>query len=321
MRQRNTEKQDADYTVMEFKRFTKKNLLVNTLISAAYLGINYWIGGPMTGHLLLVVLWFFLYYAHEKTRKFALGFSIFILYWIVYDAMRGLPNYEVSTVHIKQPYAIDKALFGITYHNVLLTPNEFFDLVHVKFLDILTGLFYLNWVPIPIAFAVYLYFKDKDIFAKFSLVFLLVNLFGFVIYYLYPEAPPWYVKLYGFHLHIGVPGNMAGFARFDKILGVSVFQALYAKNANVLAAMPSLHASYPVIVLYYAMKKKLGWFNVFFVIFLLGIWFSAVYSGHHYVIDVIAGALLAAVVIVFFEKLSKRPPLRQALHRFVTLMY
>lgn len=218
--------------------------------------------------------------------------------------MRILPNYEVSAVHIKQPYELEKILFGITFHHNLITPNEYFDLIHTKFLDIMSGLFYINWVPVPIAFAVYLYFKDKTLFTKFSMVFLLVNIFGFIIYYLYPAAPPWYVKLYGFNLHLGVPGNTAGLGRFDKLIGIPIFAGLYEKNANVLAAMPSLHASYPVIVLFYAIKKRLGWINLFFILFMLGIWFSAVYSGHHYIIDVVTGVMLALVVLFSFEKIT-----------------
>ncbi len=289
---------------MEFKRFTKKNIIINTLIAIAYLIWTHLAGGIHPEHYFLVFLWFIMFYAHEKTRQFILGFSIFIIYWIIYDSMRILPNYEVSAVHIKQPYELEKNLFGITFNHHLLTPNEYFDLVHTKLLDIISGLFYINWVPVPIAFAVYLYFKDKTLFIKFSMVFLLVNILGFIIYYLYPAAPPWYVKLYGFDLHLGVPGNTAGLGRFDKLTGIPIFAGLYEKNANVLAAMPSLHASYPVIVLFYGIKKKLGWVNIFFVLFMLGIWFSAVYSGHHYIIDVVMGVMLALVVLFSFEKIT-----------------
>lgn len=280
-------------------------------MAIVYLVWTHLLGGTRPEHYFLIIFWFVMYYAHEKTRRFITGFSIFIIFWIIYDSMRIIPNYEVSTVHIKQPYELEKLLFGITSNNTLLTPNEYFDTIHTKFLDILSGLFYLNWIPVPIAFAIYLYFKDKTLFAKFSMVFLIVNIFGFIIYYIYPAAPPWYVKLYGFGLHLGVPGNTSGLGRFDQLTGIPIFAGIYEKNANVLAAMPSLHASYPVIVLFYAIKKKIGWFNIFFILFMLGIWFSAVYSGHHYVIDVVAGAALASVVIFVFEKLSKKRFLNQ----------
>ncbi len=178
-------------------------------------------------------------------------------------------------------------------------------------------MFYINWVPIPLAFAVYLYVKDKYLFTKFSLVFLLVNIFGFIIYYIYPAAPPWYVQLYGFDLHIGIPGNSAGLARFDKLLDVPIFQSIYSKNANVLAAMPSLHATYPLIVLFYGIKKGLKKMNLLFVIFMFGIWFSAVYASHHYIIDLIAGVILALILIFSFEKLSEKDFADKKIRNFV----
>ena len=302
---------------MNFRRFTKKNILVNILLVVLYITWNTLVGGMRSEHWFLIILWLLMFYFGEKTRKFILAFSIFIVYWIIYDSMRIIPNYEVSAVHIKQPYELEKSLFGIVSGGVLLTPNEYFAIHHYPALDILAGLFYINWVPIPLAFAVYLYVKDKYLFTKFSLVFLFVNIFGFIIYYIYPAAPPWYVQLYGFDLHIGIPGNRAGLARFDQLLGIPVFESIYNKNANVLAAMPSLHATYPLIVLFYGIKKGLKKVNPLFVIFMFGIWFSAVYSSHHYIIDLIVGVILALIVILMFEKLSEKEYPNKKLRHFV----
>jgi len=304
---------------MDFQRFTKKNIILNGLFIVIYLLWNSFVG-IRDEHYFLVFLWLASYYAHEKSRKFILAFSVFIVYWIVYDSMRVLPNYEVSFVNIQEPYAIEKALFGITVNNTLLTPNEYFAIYNSKFLDILSGLFYINWVPIPLAFGVYLFLKDKFLFAKFSIAFFLVNILGFAIYYIYPAAPPWYVDLYGFDLQIGVPGNSARLARFDEIVGLPIFENIYNKNANVLAAMPSLHATYPLIVLFYGIKKGLGWVNGLFVIFMLGIWFSAVYSNHHYSIDILVGVVMTLLVLAIFERLSLQPYLKKHLQNFVDMI-
>jgi len=302
---------------MSFQRFTKKKIAVNILLVAAYLFWNIIVEELKPEHYFLILFWLFAYFGNEKSRRFITAFSIFIIYWIIYDSMRIIPNYEVSQVHIKEPYHLEKALFGITANNILLTPNEYFIIHNNRFFDFLSGMFYINWVPIPLAFAVYLYIKDKYLFTKFSLVFMFVNLVGFVIYYIYPAAPPWYVELYGFDLRIGVSGNSAGLSRFDEITGIPVFENIYNKNANVLAAIPSLHAAYPVIVLYYGIKKRLGWINWLFLIFMIGIWFSAVYSNHHYVIDIILGVLDALIVLTLFEKLSQKNFLKTRIQNFI----
>ena len=69
--------------------------------------------------------------------------------------------------------------------------------------------------------------------------------------------------------------------------------------------MPSLHSSYLLIVLYYGIKNKLKWVNLIFLVLAAGIWFSAVYSDHHYVLDVLAGSVCAVIGIVFCEWLVK----------------
>jgi len=300
-----------------FTRFSRKNLLVNFALVLVYMAWALVMGAIRSDQLFLTGFYLLLFYGNEKTRKFITGFSIFIVYWIIYDSMRILPNYEVSPVRIQEPYLLEKSLFGISINDLIYTPNEYFDLIQSRFLDIVSALFYLNWVPVPLAFGVYLYYKNKRLFTQFSLVFLFTNLLGFVIYYIYPAAPPWYVNLYGFELHLGVQGNSAGLARFDELTGIPIFASLYNKNANVLAAIPSLHAAYPVIVLYYGIRNKLGWVNVLFVLFMLGIWFSAVYSGHHYIIDVVLGAVVAVVTIVLFNLLMRFKWAGRMVGRFV----
>lgn len=292
---------------MEFKRFTKKNILINLIIVFTYMIWMSIVGDLKQDHFILVSIWLVAFYIHEKSRRFILGFSIFILFWIIYDSMRIIPNYEVSTPHTQEPYDIEKALFGISYLGEILTPNELFLLVNNSFLDFISGFFYINWMPIPLGFGVYLYLKDKELFIKYSLAFLFVNLIGFAVYYIYPAAPPWYVQKYGFDLQLGVAGNRAGLERFDKLIAYPVFEGIYNKNANVLAAMPSLHSAYPIVVLFFAFKKQVNIaFKILFVIFLFGIWFSAVYSSHHYIIDIIAGVVIAIIALLLFDRFSQK---------------
>jgi membrane-associated phospholipid phosphatase len=103
------------------------------------------------------------------------------------------------------------------------------------------------------------------------------------------------VQQYGFDFIANTKGNTAGLSRFDAYFDVEIFKGLYAKSSNVFAAMPSLHSSYPLIVLYYGIRNKLGWINYLLALVTVGIWFAAVYSSHHYVLDVLAGITCATV--------------------------
>ncbi len=284
------------------KKKIKASLLV-LLFSISYLLISYILIGFKTDQLFLVGLFNFLYYLSATTRKFILGFTVFIVFWIIFDYMKAFPNYEFNAVHIKELYEFEKSIFGFSNKGMLVTPNEFWLANHTTFLDILSGVFYLSWIPVPLTFAGILFFYRKREFFYFSLTFLLVNLLGFCIYYIYPAAPPWYVQQYGFDFISNTKGNTAGLSRFDAYFGVEIFKGLYEKSSNVFAAMPSLHSSYPLIVLYYGIRNKLGWINIVLAIVTIGIWFAAVYSSHHYVLDVLAGIGCALLGIWLFQRI------------------
>lgn len=283
-----------------------KNILIISAISAGYLLLSYLLIGFKSEQLVLVALFNVLYYLSKDTRRFIIGFSIFIVYWIIFDYMKAFPNYLYQDVDIAGIYHFEKNAFGISHKGVLLTPNEFLKVHANSFLDVLSGIFYLTWVPVPLIFAVFLFFTKRREFFYFSLTFLLVNIIGFVIYYLHPAAPPWYIQNYGYHFNALTPGNTGGLSRFDSFFGVSIFKSIYSKSSNVFAAMPSLHSSYPVIVLYYGLRNRMRYVNLLFALIMVGIWFSAVYSSHHYVIDVLAGIACAVVGISLFLLLIKR---------------
>ncbi|GGB03762.1 MULTISPECIES: phosphatase PAP2 family protein [Mucilaginibacter] len=294
-----------------------RSIIIVSLLSIAYLAFSTFLIGYKPDELTLVVIFNVLFYASAITRKFILGFTIFIVYWIVFDYMKAFPNYNYNPVHIAELYNAEKRLFGIHFNGKLLTPNEYWLANSNTFIDVLSGLFYLCWIPVPLGFAAYLFFKNKKQFLNFSLTFVLVNILGFIVYYAYPAAPPWFVQYHGFHFIPLTMGNTAGLARFDAYFHAGVFKGIYTKGSNVFAAMPSLHSSYPVIVLYYGLKNKLGLANIFFAVVTVGIWFTAVYASHHYVLDVLAGITCAALGIALYNVLLKKiPGLQSALNKY-----
>ncbi|MBD1391718.1 phosphatase PAP2 family protein [Mucilaginibacter glaciei] len=293
-----------------------KNISIVSAISIAYLLLSYLLVGFKSDQLVLLGIFNICFYATPTTRKFILGFSIFIVYWVIFDYMKAFPNYNYKAVAIGELYHAEKHFFGIHFNNAILTPNEYLYLKRTAFIDVVAGLFYLCWIPVPLAFAAYLFFKNKHLFLRFSLTFVLVNMLGFIIYYAYPAAPPWYVQLHGFQFIPLTQGNMAGLARFDQFFHINLFKGIYAKGSNVFAAMPSLHSSYPVIVLYYGIKNRLGMVNVLFAIVMVGIWFTAVYASHHYILDVLAGISCASLGILLFNMSLSSPFMKKFLLRY-----
>lgn len=263
-----------------------------------------WISvGLRPEHILMAVLFLGLFFASSASRKLAVGLLPFILFGISYDYMRVYPNYLANPIDVEGLYQLEKSLFGIQENGNRLIPCEYFALHNCQIADFFAGLFYLCWVPVPIAFGLWLYVKDRSLYLRYSMVFLFVNLIGFAGYYIHPAAPPWYAIQYGFEAVLNTSGNVAGLGRFDLLTGLPIFDALYGRNSNVFAAVPSLHSAYMVVTLCYAMIKGCSVAVItLFTIIMAGIWGTAVYSSHHYIIDVILGIGCACVGIVVFEK-------------------
>ena len=155
----------------------------------------------------------------------------------------------------------------------------------------------------PLGFAIYLYLKGKrEAYLRFSIAFLFVNLVGFVGYYIHPAAPPWYAIHYGFEPILNTPGNVAGLDRFDTLVGFPVFHSIYCNNSNVFAAVPSLHAAYMLVTTIYAVKSREHILTTcVFAFICMGIWWTAVYSTHHYIIDVLLGILTTIIAVGLLE--------------------
>ena len=253
---------------------------------------------------IYIIILYAVLIAVKPTRKLALALTPWLIFACSYDWMRFLPNYEVAPIDVKGLYDAEKALFGIGAGASALISGEYFAAQDCAFADFMAGIFYLCWVPVPLAFAIYLYLKgDKRNYLRFSLAFLFVNLLGFCGYYIHPAAPPWYAINYGFTPILNTPGNVAGLGRFDTLLGIDIFHSIYGKNANVFAAVPSLHAAYMLIAtVYAAISKQKHITTIVFAFICMGIWWTAVYSCHHYIIDVLLGILTAVLGILILEK-------------------
>ena len=103
-----------------------RDVRLAVLVSAAYLLLSSLLIGFKTDQVVLTIIFSTLYLASAVTRKFILGFSVFIVFWIIFDYMKAFPNYRFNTVHIGSLYEAEAYLFGIDNNGVSVTPNEYF---------------------------------------------------------------------------------------------------------------------------------------------------------------------------------------------------
>ncbi len=289
---------------------SRKESLVVIAGALAFLLLQGLVVGILPHHLLMIGLFCLLFFIHPQSRKWAVMMIPFILFEISYDWMRLYPNYRINPIDIQGIYEAEKALFGIATEQGTVILGEFFNTHNWAVADLLAGFFYLCWVPGPIAFALWLFCRgDRHIGVHFCWCFLFVNLIGFAGYYIHPAAPPWYAINYGFEPDFTTPGNVAGLARFDQLVGAPIFESIYVNNSNIFAAVPSLHAAYMLVTTLYALgSRQPKWVIILCIIITVGIWATAIYSCHHYVIDVLLGILTAFIGFLLFEGIVMRIP-------------
>jgi len=207
---------------------------------------------------------------------------------VLVDNQRYLPM--LGPIHSEKVRALDMVLFragGVSW-------PEWFNAHPNTVLDLVCGVAYAVYLFEFFAAEVFLYFRgERRRFAALAWAFFAANLIGIVVYVFFPVAPPWYVIEHGLGpVNPNVAASAAGCARFDALLGIHYFSSFYSRNPNVFGAMPSLHVCYPVLVAWYTWNR--GWiWRLSTVAFVFWVSFAAVYLAHHYVVDVLAGVLVA----------------------------
>jgi inositol phosphorylceramide synthase catalytic subunit len=263
------------------------------------------LGGLRGDHVLVGLLGMLDLY-NEKTRLFLKLFFPFMLTGVVFDAMRYFYWQGIAgRVHVVEPYALERRVFGVAGS----TLNEIFERHQGAALDLACGFAYLTYVGEYLALAFILFWQGQHrAVSTFARAFLLVNVMGYVTYFVYPAAPPWYVSQYGLGpVRYDVGPAAAAAHRFDALLGTHLFDAMYERGVDVFGAYPSLHVAYPLIAAVLAFRLgDLRWARWPALAFFLLMCLSAVYLQHHYVTDVVLGCAYALVALAAVSALERR---------------
>jgi membrane-associated phospholipid phosphatase len=132
---------------------------------------------------------------------------------------------------------------------------------------------------------------------------------GFVTYVLFPAVPPWLASREGYIEPL--TRVMAGM--WDAV-GIAPAKALFENHGefyNQEAAVPSLHAAYPMLLLLFFWGAG-RWARAGLVAYVLAMAFTLVYSGEHYVADIIIGWLYAAAAFAVVSWARRRRARRRA---------
>ena len=228
-----------------------------------------------------------------------LGWLPLLALLVVYDYLRGAVSVAPARAHVATQIAVDRWLAGgadptrwLQQH--LWSPG------HPHWYDYGVWAVYMTHFFVVWLVAAWLWRASRRRFAHYSALTVVLTMAAFVVYWRYPAQPPWMASD---AMRIG-PLDRIVPTIWDQ-LGVKSLQSVYENGdvVNPVAAMPSLHAAYPLMLLLFfwgaGRRVRAG-----LALYTVAMGFALVYSGEHFVLDILAGwALAAAAYAVVFVAL------------------
>jgi PAP2 superfamily len=159
----------------------------------------------------------------------------------------------------------------------------------VRLLNVYYLFFHLNGMAI---FLVWMWVRHRDVYPRARNVVVMTTLFCFLIQII-PVAPP---------------RMLPGFVDTAKLYGQSVYALVGSGNANELAAMPSVHAAWALIIAFYALRVSTSRWRYIALFHWLFTWLVIVATANHWWLDcfVAAGLMGIAVAIQGFIETTMR---------------
>jgi membrane-associated phospholipid phosphatase len=253
--------------------------------------------GVPTSHDL-VFAWFALGMAAFSVADLRRRVSRLVVEWLpfigvlfVYDRLRGIADGLVFPARELPQIKIETAIFGTPAPTVWLQSHLWHGAHDLRWWDYAAWSVYLTHFFATLVVAAVLWTWAHDRFARFATMVCVLALTGFATYVLYPAVPPWMAAQQG---NLGEANRSIGIIWHH--VPIAHFGSLFEKGqryANNVAAMPSLHAAYALLVTLYLWRLVPRWSRPLLALYPPAMVFALVYTGEHYVVDCLAGWVYA----------------------------
>jgi PAP2 superfamily len=240
--------------------------------------------------ILIVCLSLLVAAAAGRLTGFIQDWFVFIGFIYLFDSLRG--SIFILTCQLDLPvytlYAIkaEKFLFGAIPSVVLQdwflkSPNPSGLTWFEKLITVAHGSHFLAFLVVGLLIWLY----KGNYFRFYKVSFYLVIFFGLLGYLAVPTVPPWMAS--------NIFSLLPRIFRFNAVIfNMAIPDITSGFDTNPIAAMPSLHGAFPIL-LGLILWRISRWKALPFTLYVFLMIFAIVYTGDHYVVDIIAGGLLA----------------------------
>ena len=243
-------------------------------------------------------------------RGVLLEWGPFALILFAYDLLRGVAD-SVFPAHVTPQIDADKVIGAGSVPSVWLQQHLWDGAEHLHWYDFATWGVYVTHFFGTLTVAFVLWVVRSRLFRRYVAAVSLLAAMGFTTYVLFPAVPPWMAS---------ESGDLGPTARLVKLtwphVPIAHFRLLFEKGsryANDVAAIPSLHAAYALLITLVLWQTARRWqWRVLLAAYPPAMAFALVYSGEHYVIDVLLGWIYAVVAFLVVQRAADALERRRA---------
>lgn len=238
----------------------------------------------------------------------AIDLALYCAMWFAYETTRGAADGALFGVRfplqVQAPRNIDRVLFFGHDPNVVLQHHFWKSTVH--WWDKVASLTYFtHFIFVPIVMGA-LWATSHRQWARFMKRFATVLGVACLLFILFPTAPPW-MAAKNYHL---LPPLTRSAGRGFTAMGLHAAAQSWKAAldwGNAVAAMPSLHASFALIVpAFFLPWIKPLWLKIAVFIFPVLMLTSLVYLAEHWVIDGLVGWAIVGGSFWFWNRFEDR---------------
>jgi membrane-associated phospholipid phosphatase len=231
---------------------------------------------------------------------------VFIVLFAYDEIHNGLGRFLPPAHTFPQIHA-DEALFGAPVPTVRLQ-QAFYSKAHPHWWDFATLAIYTSHFVVPVLIALLLWVRSRGLYLRYLTSFVGMTTLGYVTYVLFPAVPPWLASQHG---------DLASTHRIVRelwdYLGYHGMAGLFSGTnlyANDVAAIPSLHAAYPVMIALFFWPRSGVVVRAVLALYAAAMALALVYSAEHFVVDIALGwlyAITTALIVQRFWPRESRP--------------
>ena len=230
----------------------------------------------------------------RRMLQVAVDWLPFTVVLMLYDQSRSLADTMGMPVHVADIASAERWLFGGTVPTVWLQ-QHLYTPGHVHLYDALVTLVYTSHFVVTPALAAVYWLRERVAFLRYIARVVALSFAGLITYILFPEAPPWLAS----RDHV-----IAQVTRISA-LGWEYLHAGFAHRllvegqqggSNPVAAMPSLHFAFALLATLFLAERighRARWLLYLYPVAMA---FTLLYTGEHYVIDLVFGVGYALAV-------------------------